>query len=256
MPGELDVLEKELTRIRNDGVNAATQLLWKHDRDFITECASSICHDNFRVLDVGCGRAGYLVSLIGEEANEGYGIDPLLEVSLKPAKVIVDEHGLAVHLLCATGENIPFRDGTFDTALVLSTLQHVENQDKVLLEIRRVLKPGGRLLVTVPQRRGIYSARRLAAKTLQAVRSQEDIFTMDFSSGSLLEILNRNGFSVIKLHGRKFLPIMLPGFLSFLLKLDKENAVIKIMGFSDMLADRAHFLASNLVALCAKEKDR
>jgi len=256
MPGQLTTLEEELTRIRNGGVSSVTRLLWNHERDFITGCARSICRRNSSILDIGCGRAGYLVSLVGEEGIQGYGIDPLLEVSLKPAKKNVDEQGLAVHLLCGAGEYIPFRDESFDTALALSTLQHVDNQDKVLLEIRRVLKPGGRLLVSVPQRRGIYSVRRLVAKTLQAVKSQEDLFTMDFSAVNLVKILNRNGFSVLIMYGRKFLPVMLPGFLSFLLKLHKENAVIKIIELLDMIADREYFLASNLIVLCAKEIDR
>ncbi|MFC1977730.1 class I SAM-dependent methyltransferase [Chloroflexota bacterium] len=255
MPGQLDTLEEELARIRNVGVSPVTRLLWKHGSEFITDWVRSICQGNSRVLDVGCGTAGYLVSLTSDTTSECCGMDPLIEVSLKPAKDNVDEKGLAVHLICATGEFIPFRDETFDVVLVFSTLQHVANQDKVLLEIRRVLKPEGRLLLSVPQRKGINSARLLAARMLQRIRACESFFTMDFSSGDLIRILNKNGFQMVKMHGRNFSPMFFPGFLSILLKLHQDSAVMKLMEFSDVLADRTPFLASNLVALCAKEKD-
>lgn len=150
MSGQLDALEEELAKIRSSGISPATRLLWKHSGDFITECAKSVSHDNSRILDVGCGQGGYLVSLAGETRNECYGIDPLLEVSLNPAQRGAKEHGVDIHLLCAVGESIPFWDETFDAVLAISTLQHVANQNEVLLEIGRVLKPGGRLLVSVP----------------------------------------------------------------------------------------------------------
>ncbi len=255
MPGQLDTLEKELTRIRNVGISPITSLLWKHDSDFITDWVKSLCQGNSRVLDVGCGRAGYLIALASDTVSECYGIDPLIEVSLKPARDVVNEKGLALHLICAAGESIPFRDEAFNIVLVLSTLQHVANQNEVLLEIRRVLKPEGRLLLSVPQRKGINSARLLAANFLQWIRSRGSSYTMDFSAGDLTRILNKNGFQMLKMRGRKFTPIFFPGFLSVLLKLHQDKAVVKLIEFSDFLAERWYFLASNLVTLCAKEQE-
>ena len=77
---------------------------------------------------------------------------------------------------------------------------------------------------------------------------------MDFDAKSLRKILTGSGFAILKVRGRQFLPILLPGLLSVLLKLHRDGMVMKIIGISDSLADRAHFLASSLVALCAKEK--
>jgi len=45
---------------------------------------------------------------------------------------------------------LPFSDGAFDAAFILDVLEHIEEDDVVLQEIRRVLRPGGSLLITVP----------------------------------------------------------------------------------------------------------
>ncbi|MDR0505241.1 MAG: methyltransferase domain-containing protein [Dysgonamonadaceae bacterium] len=48
------------------------------------------------------------------------------------------------------GNNIPFEDNTFDSILASEVLEHVPNIDKTLSEWRRVLKPNGKLIATVP----------------------------------------------------------------------------------------------------------
>src|SRR3990172_2048983 len=45
---------------------------------------------------------------------------------------------------------LPFSDGAFDAAFILDVLEHIEEDDVVLQEIRRVLRPGGARSVTVP----------------------------------------------------------------------------------------------------------
>jgi SAM-dependent methyltransferase len=45
---------------------------------------------------------------------------------------------------------LPFRDASFDSILCTSVLEHVENAEHAVAEMARVLRPGGRLLITVP----------------------------------------------------------------------------------------------------------
>lgn len=89
-----------------------------------------------RVLDVGCG--------VGTPLREGlvpagryWGIDPL------PVLPAVSAFPFAQ----AISEFLPFEDATFDALLVLGTLDHVLDLRATLRECRRVLKPGGPLLM-------------------------------------------------------------------------------------------------------------
>lgn len=50
------------------------------------------------------------------------------------------------------GDPLPFDDASFDSASVLDVIEHIVDQRSVLAELRRVLRPGGTLVVTVPRR--------------------------------------------------------------------------------------------------------
>ena len=56
-------------------------------------------------------------------------------------------HGIAVDIVDGTGESIPFRDNTFDSVHIGLVLCSVDDVAATLREIRRVLVPGGRLVV-------------------------------------------------------------------------------------------------------------
>jgi len=102
-----------------------------------------------RLLDVGCGERPYqplftnVTRYVGvEHLGAVQNIEPSLEHSVGHVAHLIDTFG--------EGENLPFRDGTFDSALCVEVLEHVPDPSRVVAEIRRVLKIGGALLVTVP----------------------------------------------------------------------------------------------------------
>jgi SAM-dependent methyltransferase len=103
-------------------------------RDAMTEFAPRL---SGRLLDVGCGKKPYQ-SLFAVDAYIGLDIDG--EASRK--RGIADHH--------YDGNTFPFADASFDSILCNQVLEHVFNPDEFLGEIARVLKPGGKLLLTVP----------------------------------------------------------------------------------------------------------
>jgi len=93
------------------------------------------------VVDVGCGPVGIITVL---EAKEKIGIDPLIDEYKKRFDMEPD-----VRYINAKGEEIPLQDGYADVVFCVNTLNHVQNPDKVLSEIARILKPKGRLYFDV-----------------------------------------------------------------------------------------------------------
>ena len=72
-------------------------------------------------------------------------IDPLEELWRK-CRIDLSKLGFDVNYLKGSAEEIPAEDGSFDTVVSTFTLCSVDDIDKVLEEIHRVLKPGGKLI--------------------------------------------------------------------------------------------------------------
>ena len=95
-----------------------------------------------RVLDLGCGRGILLDRLATSFRTRGFGID----ISRGTLKGLQSESLHPHRIACSEGENLPFRDSSFDLAVSLDVLEHVEAPEAVLAEMLRVLKPGGVVL--------------------------------------------------------------------------------------------------------------
>lgn len=100
-----------------------------------------------QALDVGCG-AGHLAFLLAGHGAHTVATDPSAAM-LAAVRHGAAERGLATHLhTCeATAERLPFDDTRFDVVATRYSAHHWRCLRPGLAEMRRVLKPGGRLLV-------------------------------------------------------------------------------------------------------------
>lgn len=99
-----------------------------------------------KVLDFGAG-VGYSVPFFARHLPAAR--VTCLDVSRKSLDVGAAQHGGAAEFAHFDGRKIPFEDGTFDAALASCVFHHIPHDEHVALlgEIRRVLRPGGRLFV-------------------------------------------------------------------------------------------------------------
>ena len=88
-----------------------------------------------RVLDAGCGEGVLVDEYGGRLAIEG-----------------VDAHYASDQVAHGSLTQLPYADGAFDRALCLDVLEHLtfDEQPQALFELHRVLRPGGELLVSIP----------------------------------------------------------------------------------------------------------
>ena len=99
-----------------------------------------------RVLDDGCGGGGMCVSF-GEEARSVVGIEPGDRFRGVGTRLAVEKGVTSVKFAHADGTSLPFRDGAFDLVLSHSVIEHVADPRAYLKEAKRVLKPGGFMLL-------------------------------------------------------------------------------------------------------------
>lgn len=120
--------------------------IWRAGQDrrlaLIRKAAGDAIHG--RVLEDGCGVGQYLAR-IERLAKQAVGV----ELEFDRAEIA---HKNATQLTCSSAEMLPFPVNTFDLLLSHEVLEHVHNDRQAVAEMVRVLKPGGRIILFVPNR--------------------------------------------------------------------------------------------------------
>ena len=103
-----------------------------------------------RILDCGCGMGFYLRAMRSLQAARYYGLDGDVQALAFAREALT---GKGILLVRGDVLRLPFADGSMDKVLLTEVLEHLPDDRQGLAEIRRVLRPGGTLALTVPQRR-------------------------------------------------------------------------------------------------------
>jgi ubiquinone/menaquinone biosynthesis C-methylase UbiE len=164
-----------------------------HVRAFVNDLAPAE-----RTLDLGIGD-GRVAALLPTQYLTGVDVS---QVALDRARRRLPDADLE---LVEPDEPLPFADNVFDLVVCIETLEHIRDVQLTLSEIRRVLRPGGRLALTTPAAsrwrilfRGVEHpfSPHLRAFTRRALRSTLEsmgfhIFSLEVDHGTLLALAVR-----------------------------------------------------------------
>jgi ubiquinone/menaquinone biosynthesis C-methylase UbiE len=129
-----------------------------------------------RLLDVGCGAGAPAARIALRTGAEATGISVSQEQVTRAnalARAMSLQHRLAFDQVNAM--QLPYADASFDAVLALESMQHMPDRVQVLREMRRVLRPGGRIVLTDFYERASSSpVKQAAPETMYATTVQVD----------------------------------------------------------------------------------
>ncbi len=143
-----------------------------------------------RVLDAGCGEGVTLEKLVARFGRAG-----VSGVDLDPRNAeICRAHGLPVQAadLCA----LPFPPASFDSAVCMEVIEHLDRPDVALRELARVVRPGGRLAVVFPNDWAMWLARMACLRWREAAFDPGHV--RQWTLPALAEQLAANGWRPCK----------------------------------------------------------
>jgi SAM-dependent methyltransferase len=158
-----------------------------------------------RVLDLGCG-SGRFVAALRDAGADAVGVE-LAEAALERARV--NAPGADLRLVEPDG-SLPLDHGSVDFVWCSEVLEHVADTAQLLLEVRRVLRSGGRLLVTVPFHG------RVKNGLIALLRFDQHFDPLGqhlrfYTARSLRTTLERSGFAAVQVQPWGGLPLLRTG---------------------------------------------
>ncbi len=148
------------------------------------------------LLDVGCATGVFL----DEARRAGF---QEIGVDLLPSAVAYARDRLGVDARLGVPEEMGFSSGHFDAVSLFQIIEHVPDPAGLVREVARLLKPGGALLLTTPDRRGFLA--RLTGQRWFEYYNEEHLTYFD--KRSLSRLLTDGGFAIVNLRsefGRAF----------------------------------------------------
>ena len=155
-----------------------------------------------RVLDLGCG-AGRFVAALRDAGAVPVGVE-IAASALERARAVAP--GADLRLLEPDG-SIPLEHGSVDLVWCSEVLEHVADGAHLLQEARRVLRPGGRILVTVPYH-GRVKAVAIALARFDAHFDPQGQHLRFFTRASLAATLGAAGFAAPAISAAGGLPLL------------------------------------------------
>lgn len=108
-----------------------------------------------RILDLGCGQGRHALQAYVTDRVHAVGLDMnpnrLSEARRQLEGLAQDDPERRLSFLVGDGMKLPFSDASFDKVICAEVLEHLHDYERVVAEVRRILRPGGVLAVSVPR---------------------------------------------------------------------------------------------------------
>lgn len=205
--------------------------------------------DGGRVLDVATGEGGYINIL--QRYLSSFASITGVDTSERVLRIARGAYrNPEIHFVQMDAEQLGFETGTFDTVNISASLHHLENVAKVLAEIKRVLKSGGKFILTEMHRDGTTEAQ------FNAVRIHHWAAAVDSGLGSLHDRTFARDEMLDFVDELKLRNVTIRDFPNTDSDPMDENALKSIDGYLDRYVQRAHRTTGSQVLIQQSEELR
>ncbi len=151
---------------------------------------------NSKILDIGCGEGVQLSWVCDKYGAQGWGID------ISPYAIELSSRFANIKTELGDARHIPFPDDNFDFVYALGLFEHFENAEPLFQEVSRVLKQGGSILVTVPNKLSLWT---IALRPLLKLTGHFEIgYERSFTTKELGVLLDKTGFHLARFYKAPF----------------------------------------------------
>jgi SAM-dependent methyltransferase len=169
------------------------------------------------IMDFGCGR-GRHVALLSQLGGTVVGMDIIPHEFWRKIPN-------AYFLLGSDKELLGIRDGSFDIVIIMQVLMYLDNGEKTLRQIFRILKDSGYLLIQVTNKKNLYTFVR--GKTLIPNLGIKRYYTID----EIRDLLKSTGFVIERLWTEKFYAPFFPIPINYFLEVVLPSWTLDITSF-------------------------
>ena len=163
-------------------------------------CGGAINHAGVQpgevCLDLGSGRGNDVIRMAEDAGENGfaYGID-LSDGMVKKARTNLEKFGVTnAEIIQSEMESLPLKDNSVDVTISNCTINHSSNKEAVWSEVFRVLKPGGRFVVS-----DIYATAPIADEYRNDPQAVAECWAGAVTRAEYLTMLEETGFTNIKI---------------------------------------------------------
>ena len=167
------------------------QVRRKYFRQYISN--SWICDRHLPALDIGCGPGSITREL------KKYGFNPFsIDISYQMLINNRQNTGSVVKQSQCSADAICYKDNSFDVVTAAGVLEYVANDQRMLGEIMRVLKPGGMLIISVPTKFVISTSVRSTVGKYLFKMEIPDIYHRQYRPAAIRKLVKRAGFNIVE----------------------------------------------------------
>ncbi|MBU1125702.1 MAG: methyltransferase domain-containing protein [Candidatus Omnitrophica bacterium] len=199
----------------------------KRRRDWILRCLyRALPQSGGVVVDLGCGY-GYMTKQLVSSARV-YGLD-LKEGPLRDAL----QQGVQP-IVCNLANEIPLKSDTVDAVVAGEIIEHIMEPEVFLAQVLRILKPGGKLILTTPNLKALISLVYMILRDRPSPQVFQPFHVRFFTFTSLAKLLREAGFRVLSRRTNEVLPSSVVRYLPVIGKplcflFDFSNILLNIL---------------------------